>query len=78
MDVESGGSPWDLYLAFIERPWGIIGRVQFNPEVFAEGAIAQLLRDFEILLESLVTSPSQRVSEAKFVRSVTGFNEGAC
>ena len=32
MDVDSGGSPWELYLAFIDRPEGMIGRAQFDPE----------------------------------------------
>ena len=47
MDVESGGSPWPLYLAFIDRPEGIIGRVQFNPGLFEIGTIKRLLQDLE-------------------------------
>ena len=52
MDVESGGSPWELYLAFIDRPEGMVGRVQFDPEVFTHEMIEQLLRDFNRLLET--------------------------
>ena len=51
MDVESGGSPWELYLAFIDRPHGIMGRAQFDPDLFDAIAITRLLKDFQKLLE---------------------------
>jgi surfactin family lipopeptide synthetase A len=53
MDVESGGSPWPLYLAFIDRPEGIIGRAQFNPELFEIGTIKRLLQDLQLLFETI-------------------------
>jgi hypothetical protein len=61
MDVESGGSPWDFYLAFIDRPEGLIGRAQFNPDLFDKATIGSALQDLqEVLgnasLESVVTS----------------------
>jgi hypothetical protein len=53
MDVESGGSPWPLYLAFIDRPEGIIGRAQFNPDLFEIGAIKGVLQDLQLFFESI-------------------------
>jgi hypothetical protein len=53
MDVESGGSPWPLYLAFIDRPEGIIGRVQFNPDLFEIGTIKHLLHDLQLFFETI-------------------------
>jgi non-ribosomal peptide synthetase component F len=53
MDVESGGSPWPLYLAFIDRPEGIIGRVQFNPDLFEIGTIKRLLQDLQLFFETI-------------------------
>jgi hypothetical protein len=53
MDVESGGSPWPLYLAFIDRPEGIIGRVQFNPDLFEIVTIKRLLQDLESFFETI-------------------------
>ena len=53
MDVESGGSPWPLYLAFIDRPEGIIGRVQFNPDLFEIGTIKHLLQDLRLFFETI-------------------------
>ena len=53
MDVESGGSPWPLYLAFIDRPEGIIGRVQFNSELFEIEIIKRMLRDLQLFFETI-------------------------
>jgi hypothetical protein len=53
MDVESGGSPWPLYLAFIDRPEGIIGRVQFNPDLFEIETIKGVLQDLQLLFETI-------------------------
>ena len=53
MDGESGGSPWPLYLAFIDRPEGIIGRAQFNPDLFEIEAIKRLLRDLQLFFETI-------------------------
>lgn len=50
MDVQSGGSPWELYIAFIDRPTGLLGRVQFDPTVFDPERISRLLKEFEYLL----------------------------
>src|SRR5207245_1970110 len=52
MDIDSGGSPWDLYLAFIDRPEGLIGRVQFNPDLFDRTTIGCLLQDLQDVLGS--------------------------
>jgi hypothetical protein len=52
MDVESGGSPWDFYLAFIDRPEGLIGRAQFNSDLFDTTTIGCVLADLQDVLES--------------------------
>ena len=64
--VESGGSPWELYLAFMDRPEGIIGRAQFDPDVFDTITIIRMLRDLERLLEKLITTSQQRLSAVNF------------
>jgi hypothetical protein len=53
MDVESGGSPWPLYLAFIDRPEGIIGRVQFNPDLFEIETIKGVLQELQCIFETI-------------------------
>jgi len=53
MDVDSGGSPWPLYLAFIDRPEGIIGRAQFNPDLFEIGTVKHVLQDLQLFFETI-------------------------
>jgi len=62
MDVESGGARWDLYLEFNDRGGGMIGRAQYNPDLFTAAAITQMLKDFRALLEKIAADPAQRVS----------------
>jgi pimeloyl-[acyl-carrier protein] synthase len=63
MDVDSGGSPWDLYVAFIDRQEGLTGRIQYNPDVIDVPRIEQGVRDFETLMEALIAEPGRRLSE---------------
>ena len=63
MDVESGGSPWDLYVAFIDRAEGLTGRIQYNPDVIDANRIEQGVREFEALMELLIAEPGRRLSE---------------
>jgi hypothetical protein len=63
MDVDSGGSPWSLYLVFIDRPGPMIGRVQYNPDMFEETAINWMLEDFQRLLEDVCARPDKRLDE---------------
>ncbi|PYV41966.1 MAG: condensation protein [Acidobacteria bacterium] len=65
MDVESGGASWDLYIAFIDRPNGMIGRAQYNPDLFERPAITAMLGDLQSLLESVALNPEQRVSDLR-------------
>jgi hypothetical protein len=44
-----------------DRPEGLIGRAQYNPDLFTSAAIAQTVQDYDILLEELVASPSVKV-----------------
>lgn len=63
MDVESGGARWDLYLEMNDRAGGMIGRAQYNPDLFTRRAINQTLEDFRCLLQKIVAAPSQRIRE---------------
>jgi hypothetical protein len=62
MDVESGGARWDLYLEVNDRAGGMIGRVQYNPDLFTTAAIVQTLDDLRSVLEKVVADPAERVS----------------
>jgi surfactin family lipopeptide synthetase A len=63
MDVESGGARWDLYLEMSDRANGMIGRAQYNPDLFSAAAIDRTVEDFRHLLESAVADASRPVGE---------------
>jgi hypothetical protein len=63
MDVECGGTRWDLYFVWEDRPQGITGRVQYCTEVFEESSVIRMVDDFERLLHRITLSPQSRVSE---------------
>jgi surfactin family lipopeptide synthetase A len=63
MDVESGGARWDLYLELNDRRNGIIGRAQYNPDLFDKRAITRMLEDLLGLLQAASSNPEQRLSE---------------
>lgn len=67
MDIEGSGSPWDLYIAFIDRPEQMMGRVQYNPDLFECEAVIRMLRHYQRLLESVCASPVKRLSELNFL-----------
>ena len=63
MDVESGGARWDLYLEMSDRADGMIGRAQYNPDLFSAIGIKQTLEDLQRLLESAAADPSMSLLE---------------
>src|SRR5437773_1170123 len=65
MDVESGGASWDLYIAFIDRPNGMIGRAQYNPDLFERPAITAMLGDLRSLLDSVALNPERRLLDLR-------------
>jgi non-ribosomal peptide synthetase component F len=62
MDADSGGTIWDLYLAFIETKDGVIGRAQYNTDLFEEATITQTLEELQIVMESVAGDPKQCIS----------------
>ena len=63
MDVESGGARWGLYLELGERPNGLLGRAQYNPDVFEAATIGRTLQEWQVLLEAGASNPELRLSE---------------
>jgi hypothetical protein len=63
MDVESGGSRWGLYLELREGPDGLVGRAQYNPDLFEHAAVERMIQDWQALLEALARNPASRLSE---------------
>jgi non-ribosomal peptide synthetase component F len=67
MDVDSGGSPWELYLAFIEGSDGMVARAQYNPDIFDRRTINSMFEDFQNVLEYIAVNKLYRLSDAKYL-----------
>src|SRR5262249_33941802 len=65
MDADSGGAPWELYIAFINQPGGMAVRVQYNPDLFDAGTITRMLDDYQRVLSFMCTDPSKRLSQVE-------------
>ncbi|NQE32470.1 non-ribosomal peptide synthetase [Microcoleus asticus] len=63
LDVDTGAAKFDLYLELDERPSGIIGRLEYNTDLFDAATIRRMLGNFQTLLESIVANPEQKISE---------------
>jgi Condensation domain len=63
MDIGSGGAMWDLYVAFIDRQNGLIGRAQYNPDIFSGEQITRMLSDLEALLAICASQPQWKLSD---------------
>jgi len=67
MDFESGAAKLDLYLVFDDRPEGIIGRVQYNPDLFDASTVARMIEHYRFLLEAVLADPTRRISDLPHV-----------
>jgi surfactin family lipopeptide synthetase A len=63
MDVESGGSTWNLYLELNERRHGIVFRTQYNPDLFDAETVCRMTEDLKLLLEAAAVEPWKTISE---------------
>ncbi|MGZ9260406.1 MAG: non-ribosomal peptide synthetase, partial [Candidatus Binatia bacterium] len=63
VDVASSGAKFDIFAAFIEREGEMMLRVEYSTELFAAAWIERMLGHFQTLLEGIVASPNQRISE---------------
>jgi hypothetical protein len=62
MDASSGGAVWDLYVAFINGTDGIVGRAQYNRDLFEAQTITHAMQDLQIVIERMVADSGQPVS----------------
>jgi hypothetical protein len=63
MDVESGAGPWDLYIEMSERREYLLGRAQYNPDMFNQTTITVLLDDFRRLATLAGADPDNCLSD---------------
>jgi amino acid adenylation domain-containing protein len=62
-DVQTGTSKFDLTLELEERSKGIIGRFEYNTDLFDGETIRRMIGHLQALLEGIVATPQQRISD---------------
>jgi amino acid adenylation domain-containing protein len=70
MDVQTGTSKFDLGFELDDRPGGIIGRIEYNSDLFEAETIARLIGHLQTLLHGIVNQPSQVISDLPILTSV--------
>ena len=65
MDISSGGAPWDFYLAFIDGAEGMLGRAQYNPDLFEPETIVRLVQHYQQLAQIVSVNLDRRLTEIR-------------
>jgi amino acid adenylation domain-containing protein len=64
MDAESDAAKWDMYLQLSERTTVIIGRAQYNPDIFETDTLARMLAHWQMLIKGMSAHPDQPIGSA--------------
>jgi non-ribosomal peptide synthetase component F len=65
-------TPFDVILMLRESPNGLAGTCVYKPHLFSARTIDRLLRDFEVVLERVVTHPARPISTIRVSLKVGG------
>ncbi len=67
MVVETGTAKFDLNFEMSEKAEGLKVQINYNTDLFDESTILRIAEHYRIILESIVHSPDQLLSEIKFL-----------
>lgn len=62
LETESGSAKFDLSLVLAEEKDGLLVSFEYNTDLFDESTILRLVDHFEVLLQSVVADPEQKIS----------------
>src|SRR5206468_2745882 len=62
-DVSSEGARWDLNWELSEQDSGLLGRAQYNPDLFEGAAVSRMLEDWQGVLAAAVADSGGLVSD---------------
>jgi amino acid adenylation domain-containing protein len=63
LEFDSGTAQLDIFLSMSESEEGLLGCLEYNTDIFGSGTIAQFIKNFQTLLENIVSNPEQHLSE---------------
>jgi amino acid adenylation domain-containing protein len=80
IELESETVKFDLMLTLTEAEQGLEGRLGYNRDLFEAETIARMVGHFEVLVESVVSNPEQRLSQLQLLTAaereqLLGFNQ---
>lgn len=70
MNVESGAGRWGLYIVMSERKEHLMGRAQYNSDVYDRTTIINLLKAFRRLLQVAGSDPDLRLSDVMIAANI--------
>jgi non-ribosomal peptide synthetase component F len=54
----------DMILGMLDTPRGLVASLKYNPDLFDEAAVKQMLEDYKLMLESFVAHPQRSILES--------------
>ena len=63
LDIHTGTTKFDLTMELDERPEGIIGRIEYNTDLFDETTIIRMADHYKCLLEGIIANPKQSIAQ---------------
>ncbi|MGH8059478.1 MAG: condensation domain-containing protein, partial [Candidatus Entotheonellia bacterium] len=63
LEVEGGTAKFDLTLAMTDTDQGLLGRVEYNSDLFDATTISRMLEHFRTLLQGIVANPQRRLAD---------------
>jgi hypothetical protein len=61
MDVESGAARWEFYLEFSDRAEGMMGRAQYNPDIYSPQLVQNTIDELSRVLSQAALDPAQTI-----------------
>jgi amino acid adenylation domain-containing protein len=84
IEVNTNTSKLDLTMELRQRPEGLDGCVEYNTDLFENATIERMVRHFITLLEGIVATPDERISQLPLLTEperhqlLVEFNDTAC
>jgi len=69
LDIDNGMADFDLFLSMQEEAENLTGVLKYNSSLFDDATITQMLQQFQILLESIVSNPAQTLSSLPLTKT---------
>ena len=66
-DVEAKTAKFDLFLELDDRPDGFVAWLEYNTDIFEEATAWRIIGHWQLLLQSIVEDPSQRLADLSFM-----------